>query len=177
MTISFDKFNALHSDIQLTGTFEKQVLIIGISGSIDTYNSSDFSKTIEDIYPTCENVLHLVFDLRSLNYVSSTGIGVFVSILRLIKPIEMHLWKTQKKVADVFQLLGFTQFIHFIEELEEIDQSAAKKSVEPKVQVCPQCKKSFKVVKAGKFKCGNCKSIININENLELIENENNGDV
>ena len=180
MTIAFEKFNEMHVDIQLVGTYEKQVLIVGISGSVDTYNSSDFSKAVEDVLPTCKGIKHLVFDLRGLSYVSSTGIGIFVSILKSVKElgaIEMHLWKTQKKIYDVFQLLGFSQFIHFIEDIGEIDQDSAKKTVEPKVLPCPQCKKTFKAVKAGIFKCGNCKNIITINENLELIENENNSNV
>jgi len=80
----------------------------------------------------------------------------------------MHLWKVQEKVFDVFQLLGFTQFIHFIQELNEIGDGFAERTIEPKIVQCPYCQKTIKILKSGKFKCGTCKGVIMVNENMEI---------
>jgi len=171
MQISFDEFNGKHSDLQLQGVYEKQVLIISPIGSIDTYNSASFDDAIQSAMSQIEDTpIHAVFNMAGVSYVSSTGIGIFTSLLKFFgeRKIEMHLWRIQDKVFDVFQLLGFTTFIHFISELKEIQDRFATRTVEPRLLPCPHCGKTIKVTKAGKFKCGTCKGILMVDDNMEI---------
>lgn len=171
MNLNFDSFNAVHTDLQLSATIERKVLIISAVGSIDTYNSAAFcdaSKTI--ISKNVKDVSTVVFDMNGITYVSSTGIGSFTSLLAFCSELklEMHIWRVQEKVLDVFQLLGFNSFIHFIQDLDEIEIDSTQNTVEPKIAPCPYCNKLIKIVKAGKFKCGACKGIIIVNDNMEI---------
>lgn len=173
MQISFDDFNGKHSDLQLQGVYEKQVLIISPVGSIDTYNSTSFGQAVQSAMDKIEDIpTHVVFNMGGVSYVSSTGIGIFTSLLKFFgdKKIEMHLWRIQDKVFDIFQLLGFTTFIHFISDLKEIQDGFAERTVEPKLLSCPHCGKTIKITKAGKFKCGTCKGILIVNDNMEIYQ-------
>jgi len=171
MQISFDDFNGKHSDLQLQGMYEKEVMIISPVGSIDTYNSTSFDKAVQSVISGLEELPHhVVFNMAGVTYVSSTGIGIFTSLLKFFgdKKIEMHLWRIQDKVFDIFQLLGFTTFIHFIQDLNEIQDGFAERTVEPKLVACPHCGKTIKITKAGKFRCGTCKGILIVNDNMEI---------
>jgi tRNA(Ile2) C34 agmatinyltransferase TiaS len=74
----------------------------------------------------------------------------------------------QPKVYEVFQLLGFSQFFNIKENLDEAinffrgDTVGSSGSVFPKVFACPICSKKLKALKAGRFRCSECKSILAI---------------
>jgi len=94
-------------------------LILGLTGSIDTYNSTYFQKCIHKLVEA--GFMHLIFNCAGLNYVSSTGIGSFTSFLKALKPKggDLVLFEIQPKVFEVFQLLGFSQFFVIKNNLEE----------------------------------------------------------
>jgi anti-anti-sigma factor len=97
----------------------KGCLILELSGSIDTYNSTYFQKCIHKLVEA--GFTQLIFNCSGLNYVSSTGIGSFTSFLKALKPKggNLVLFEIQPKVFEVFQLLGFSQFFVIKKTLEE----------------------------------------------------------
>jgi anti-anti-sigma factor len=97
----------------------KGCLILDLTGSIDTYNSTYFQKCIHKLVEA--GFLQLIFNCSGLNYVSSTGIGSFTSFLKTLKPKggDLVLLEVQPKVNEVFQLLGFSQFFPIEKTLEE----------------------------------------------------------
>jgi len=102
--------------------------------------------------------------------VSSTGIGSFTAFLKSVKPRggDLVLLEIQPKVYEVFQLLGFSQFFNIKENLEESVAFFADKGDQekagpfPKIFKCPICSKKLKAVKAGRFRCSECKTILAI---------------
>ena len=70
--------------------------------------------------------------------------------------------------AEVFQLLGFSQFFNIKENLEEAVAFFAQKGEAlqagpfPKIFKCPICSKKLKAVKPGRFRCSECKTILAI---------------
>jgi len=58
----------------------------------------------------------LVLECSNLNYVSSTGIGVFVSILMKCnrRNIKLFLSAMPEKILNIFSLLGFYSYFNFI---------------------------------------------------------------
>ena len=57
-------------------------IIITLNGYIDIYTSMFFQGQIEKIVEA--GYINLIFDCKNLNYVSSTGIGVFSSLFLCI---------------------------------------------------------------------------------------------
>ena len=148
-------------------------MFIYLSGYIDTYNSSFFQKQIQKVMDA--GFINLIFNCSSLNYVSSTGIGSFTVFLKVVKPKggDVILLEIQPKVYEVFQLLGFSQFFNIKNSTEEAinffsEGGQATSSVFPLIIECPVCGKKLRAVKAGRFRCSGCKSILAINEHGEV---------
>ncbi|MDR0526731.1 MAG: STAS domain-containing protein [Spirochaetaceae bacterium] len=145
-------------------------LILHLEGYIDTYNSSSFQKRTTKAVDA--GFVKLVFDCSGLNYVSSTGIGSFTTFLKTVKSKggDIVLCSVQPKVYEVFQLLGFSQFFNTRDKLEEGisffqgDSQASFSTAFPRVFDCPVCAKKLKAIKAGRFRCSGCKTILSVDD-------------
>ncbi|MCL1932176.1 MAG: STAS domain-containing protein [Treponema sp.] len=146
-------------------------LIVVLNGYIDTYNTNFFQKQIQRIIEA--GFVRLIFNCNGLNYVSSTGIGSFTVFLKTVKPLDgdMVLLNVQPKVYEVFQLLGFSQSFNIKDTLHSAISffggapAEQKNAVFPKLFSCPVCPKKLKTLKAGRFRCPGCKTIITIDHN------------
>jgi anti-anti-sigma factor len=146
-------------------------LVLILNGYIDTYNSNYFQKRIQKAIDA--GFFRLIFNCNGLNYVSSTGIGSFTSFLKAVKPQggDLILLEVQPKVYEVFQLLGFSQFFNIYDSLEEAlvyFRDEANKvqptivEVFPVVFSCPICSKKLQATKSGRFRCSECKTILEV---------------
>jgi anti-anti-sigma factor len=150
-------------------------LMMSLTGYIDTYNSNFFQKRVQKVIEA--GFVRLIFQCGGLNYVSSTGIGSFTTFLKAVKPQQgdLVLLDIQPKVYEVFQLLGFSQFFNIRDTIEDSigffnsDQTQEKISNFPKVVSCPICYKKLKAIKAGRFRCSECKSVLTIDESGQIV--------
>lgn len=150
-------------------------LMLSLTGYIDTYNSNFFQKRVQKAIET--GFVRLIFQCSGLNYVSSTGIGSFTAFLKAVKPQggDIVLMEIQPKVYEVFQLLGFSQFFNIKETLADSilfynsDKPEEKPSPFPKVVSCPICSKNLKAVKPGRFLCSECKNVLAIDANAQVL--------
>ena len=145
-------------------------LVMALNGYIDTYNSPFFQKQVQRVIEA--GFIRLIFDCSALSRVSSTGIGSFSAFLKTVKPQggDLVLYEIQPKVYEVFQLLGFSQFFNITETLDRSihffrgDAAAAGPETFPKLFVCPTCSTNLQVVKSGRFRCSECKSIFTLDK-------------
>ena len=103
-----------------TEWLSRQCARVRLSGYIDTYNSSYCREQVDTILNRGAN--HLLFDMRRLSYVSSTGIGlVFVDTLKQVKKNggSIILAAMIARVEEVFQLLGVKSFFTRTATVEE----------------------------------------------------------
>lgn len=149
-------------------------IIITLNGYIDIYTSMFFQGQIEKIVEA--GYINLIFDCKNLNYVSSTGIGVFSSLLKNIKlqSGDIILINIPEKVHEVFHLLGFSQFFHFRNSVDEAisffhQEADTSTSVFPMIFGCPVCSKRLKATNAGRFRCSECKSILAVDEQGKVL--------
>lgn len=150
-------------------------LVLTLTGYIDTYNSNAFQKRVQRAIES--GYIRLIFQCSSLNYVSSTGIGSFTTFLKAVKPLggDLVMLDIQPKVNEVFQLLGFSQFFNIRDSLNDSilffrsGPSKSKASVFPKVVACPICSKKLKAIKAGRFRCSECKTILAIDDSGQVL--------
>jgi len=149
---------------------DSSLIIVNLKGFLDTYNSSDFQIEVNKLIDSGFN--KILFNCSELNYVSSTGIGAFTSFLKTLKQKSGNIVLSylQPKVFEVFQLLGFSKFFNITSSLEEAkglltkgkEEEETTQSIFPKVFKCPICKKNLKASKQGRFRCSECKTILNI---------------
>ncbi len=158
-----------------------QLILVGY---LDTYNSPEFQSHINGLINS--GIQTIIFNCNGLNYISSTGIGAFTSFLKLLrqKKGDMVLYGLQKKVVEVFQLLGFTKFFKIAADLDDAlrmlqggesneqpqELQSAQEGIFPLVFECPHCGKKLKTSKPGKFRCSGCKGVITVNEQGDISE-------
>lgn len=140
-----------------------------VKGSIDNYNSSFFQEKLDKIFAS--GYINIIFRCSTLEYVSSTGIGVFAAFFSKLKEVGGNIVFTdlQSKVEELFQLLGFSHFFHIVSSHEEAvtffnTESSTLVNIFPKVVDCPLCNAHLKAKHSGKFRCPSCKAIISVDE-------------
>ncbi len=146
------------------------VLQVYLKGSIDNYNTSFFENKLNKILE--HGTYKILFKCASLDYVSSSAIGVFANYYPKFTSlggtfvfIDMSI-----KVLEIFQLLGFTHFFNIASDLDEASvffNAPVKTTTQvfPKVIECPMCSSKLKTSKAGIFRCAKCKTILTISSN------------
>ena len=166
-------------DESLDITLEKitnidKCLLLKLAGYIDTYNTTLFQKKVNLAIET--GFIRLIFDCSKLNYFSSTGIGSFTAFLKAVKPQggDIVLFGMQQKLTDIFKLLGFSQFFSIHQTQEEAltyfkDQNTEKShQYFPKIVRCPACSRRLRAVRAGRFRCNRCRSILVIDAHANV---------
>ncbi|MBC8111456.1 MAG: STAS domain-containing protein [Verrucomicrobia bacterium] len=103
---------------------EDNCYIIALDGDLDVSSSIAFDKSIEDFLN--QGNKNLLIDCRKLNYIASAGLGVIVSHLQEFeeKSIKMVIFGLNKKVLNVFQILGLDQLVNI-----NITETEAKEAI------------------------------------------------
>ena len=103
---------------------EGNVDIISVIGEIDASSSIELDLSIAK--SVGEGHKNILVDCNALEYISSAGLGVFMSYIDELsdKGIKMVLFGLKEKVASTFQILGLADLLHIVNSKEE-----AKKKV------------------------------------------------
>lgn len=146
------------------------VLNVTLIGRIDNYNTSFFQNKMEKII--AEGYRKILFKCTSLDYISSSGVGVFATSHARLKEINgtFVFLDIQSKVMEVFHLLGFDHLFNITNDIYDLerffdDENLKTTEVFPKSISCPVCASTLKASRAGKFRCSKCKVIIKIDDN------------
>lgn len=159
--------------LKITLSYENSmpdVLHVFLQGRIDNYNTNYFQKKMDKLFSN--GFTKIIFRCAALDYISSSGLGIFASYFPMFKEhggtfvfLDLKL-----KVLEIFQLLGFNHFFNIANDMNEaiVFFNNAKQSTTvgfPKSFNCPMCQVKLKAGKPGKFRCANCKTIISVAEN------------
>lgn len=105
--------------IEIKKETENNYLIIFVEGEADASSSIHLDKAIREALD--EGASHIIVDCTNLNYISSAGLGVFMSYIEEIseKSIDFILFGLSEKVFKVFGILGLDQLLKIKENKEE----------------------------------------------------------
>jgi len=94
---------------------------LAISGEVDASSSIHLDNALSKALAEHKKIL---VDLTNLEYISSAGLGVFISYLEEIRgnDIELVLFGLKEKVKQVFQILG----IHDLMTIAENEDGALR---------------------------------------------------
>ena len=88
---------------------ENDICKILVVGEVDASSSIELDNAIKAAF---ENEKKIIVDLSGLDYISSAGLGVFVSHLEDIRGgIDLVLFGLNESVLQVFELLGLPQLL------------------------------------------------------------------
>jgi anti-sigma B factor antagonist len=103
---------------------EDKADVLILIGEIDASSSIELDLTIAK--SVGEGYTKILVDCNSLEYISSAGLGVFMSYIEEFneKDIKMVLFGMNERVANTFEILGLDQLLAI-----EADKDQAKKVV------------------------------------------------
>jgi anti-sigma B factor antagonist len=86
--------------------------VIGLVGEIDASSSIELDLAIAK--SVGEGFTRILVDCSALEYISSAGLGVFMSYIEEFKDknIRMVLFGMNEKVENTFEILGLKELLH-----------------------------------------------------------------
>jgi anti-sigma B factor antagonist len=100
--------------MKITSNKDKDHFIISIDGDLDASSCILLDKAISEAVSKDEK--KIIIDCSRLNYISSAGLGVFMSYLQDFEnnKISLVLFNLSEKVRNVFQILGLDELIKIV---------------------------------------------------------------
>jgi anti-sigma B factor antagonist len=97
--------------ITIDNHIEEGICELKVVGEIDASSSIHLDNALQDALNKHSKI---TIDLTELEYISSAGLGVFMSYLQLLEDenIQMVVFGMKKKVFEVFQILGLDQLLN-----------------------------------------------------------------
>lgn len=91
----------MNVDMKRNGT----ELTVAVEGRIDTLTAPDLEEQLE---PELEDVERLIFDFAELKYISSAGLRVLLSSMKVMdEQGEMIVRNVNSDIMDIFEVTGF----------------------------------------------------------------------
>lgn len=89
--------------------------VVAIEGRIDTGNFNEFEKEITKILD--EGTTNLVLNCKDLNYISSSGLRVFLIAQKRLTVAKgkLHLSNMQPSIKEIFDISGFSTIFKIYE--------------------------------------------------------------
>lgn len=108
----------MKNETNLSVNYINDILIINISGKIDASNSEVISNNINKIIGNNKN---LILDLYQLEYISSAGLRVFLSIVKKSKNYDGQVifCNISNNIKELFDITGLTNVFILCNSLDE----------------------------------------------------------
>ena len=95
-----------------------EAVVLALDGFLDAHTAPQFENAISA--ETEAGHLRLIADCRKLSYISSAGLGVFMSFIEEIreKGGDIKLSGIEPKVYQVFEVLGFHELFDIVDSVD-----------------------------------------------------------
>ena len=105
--------------MKITSTQQAGVCIISIAGSVDSMSSGEVGKFFDE--QIAKGDMRLVLDLSQVDYMSSSGLRVLVSTLKIVRQQkgDIHLAGLKDNIQQLLDLAGFTSIFKIYPTFEE----------------------------------------------------------
>ena len=99
--------------------FEGDSCLIDIRGEVDASSSIYLDEALQKAVNA--DVKKILVNCKELNYISSAGLGVFMSYIQELeaRQTKMVLYHMSDKVYKVFEILGLHQLLTIVETEEQ----------------------------------------------------------
>ena len=93
--------------------------VLKIKGRIDTIHSSTLEKEVNLLFDSGEK--DVIFNCKGMNYISSSGLRVFLVAQKKAKAIngKLYLCEMQPAIQEIFRISGFSNLFKIFDTLEE----------------------------------------------------------
>jgi len=111
---------------------EGDVSILALDGYLDAHTAPQFEKVIQEEFDAGR--VRILVDCAGLTYISSAGLGVFMSFIEDIREAggDIKLCGMTPTVYQVFEILGFPELFQILPDraagLQQFSQTSAKEA-------------------------------------------------
>ncbi len=97
--------------------------VLKIKGRVDTVNSSALEGEVNQVFDSGEK--NLIFDCSHMDYISSSGLRVFLVTQKKVTPIngKLYLCNMQPAIREIFRISGFSNLFRIFDTQEEALQN------------------------------------------------------
>ncbi|MBY0505632.1 MAG: STAS domain-containing protein [Bryobacteraceae bacterium] len=95
------------------------VVLLALDGYLDAHTAPQFEKAIQEEHTAGRN--RIAVDCQKLTYISSAGLGVFMSFIEEIRAAggDIKLAGVVPKVYQVFEVLGFPALFDMVSTVDD----------------------------------------------------------
>ena len=93
--------------------------VLKIKGRIDTVHSSVLEREVNQLFDDGEK--DVIFNCKGMNYISSSGLRVFLVAQKKAKAIngKLYLCEMQPAIQEIFRISGFSNLFKIFDTLEK----------------------------------------------------------
>jgi len=93
-----------------------EVNILNIGGRLDAYSAAEAEKKLDELIGAGQ--VKIVLNLAALEYISSSGLRVFLAQLKKVRKQQgdIRLCCMKPNIREVFDIAGFTQLFNIAED-------------------------------------------------------------
>jgi len=97
--------------VQIDIVKEEEITTLSINGDVDASSSIQLDESLREVMES--GIGKILIDGANLNYISSAGLGVFMSYIEdlNVKQIKLAIYGLNEKVMNVFEILGLDQLL------------------------------------------------------------------
>jgi len=108
---------------------EQGLSVLALEGYLDAHTAPEFEKAVQAEFEAGR--VRLVVECSRLNYISSAGLGVFMSFIEEIRAAggDIKICGLVPKVFQVFDILGFSALFDIVPDLPAAIQRYAEAPV------------------------------------------------
>lgn len=102
--------------MELTEKKFADISILEFSGRLDAYSATEVEKKIDSLVDTGQ--VKLVINLTRLEYISSSGLRVFLAELKKVRKQQgdLKLAGLKPYIKEIFDIAGFTQLFNIFDD-------------------------------------------------------------
>jgi anti-sigma B factor antagonist len=108
-----------HVDLSITSDARDEVTIIHVGGEIDVYTAPVLRERLDE--HISEGRHHLVVDLEDVSFMDSTGLGVLVGRLKLVRVSNgsLKLVCSSERILKVFSITGLDKVFQIFASVDD----------------------------------------------------------
>ena len=97
--------------VEINSELDNDVQVITVAGDVDASSSIQLDNEINTSIEGGHK--KILFNCEGLNYISSAGLGVFMSYIQVFESneVKIAIYGLSEKVKNVFQILGLDQLL------------------------------------------------------------------
>lgn len=105
--------------MKITNQIKEKTLTLSLDGELDASSSVLLDEELSK--PEIMLFSKILVDCENLNYISSAGLGVFISHLQRFEDAQIKLifFNMQEKVKNVFEILGLDLLMTIVSTYDE----------------------------------------------------------